>query len=221
MTLEFKNQISIQPLEDSGSGLQFQNAIYIQPKDEGGSGGGTYNINLVGNVENKNGVLSGFSTENYGYFNNPMGATSSNFEIVVKLKLTSASPSKTVRFFGGNIDANNKLDLYIYNGKIYVSVNTWSMTGKTVLDLNTDYYIKVKLDTTTGFITLYLSTTGEFSGEETIEDTRSKTSAQAIPSIFYAGYIPTNTLAFDFGEIDLNGCYIKDGENLVWQGVTK
>ncbi len=40
MTLEFKNQISIQPLEDSGSGLQFQNAIYIQPKDEGSSGGG-------------------------------------------------------------------------------------------------------------------------------------------------------------------------------------
>ena len=40
MTLEFKNQISIQPLEDSGSGLQFQNTIYIQPKDEGGGGGG-------------------------------------------------------------------------------------------------------------------------------------------------------------------------------------
>lgn len=40
MTLEFKNQISIQPLENSGSGLQFQNAIYIQPKDEGGGGGG-------------------------------------------------------------------------------------------------------------------------------------------------------------------------------------
>ena len=190
MTLEFENAIAIQPLENSESGLQFQNSIYIQPKDEGGGGGRTYNINLVGNVENKNGVLSGFSTENYGYFNNPMGATSSNFEIVVKIKLTSAFPSKTVRFFGGNIDDTNKLGIYIYNGKIYVGVNTWSMSGTTVLDLNTDYYIKAKLDTVEGFI-------------------------------FYVGYIPTNTLAFDFGEIDLNGCYIKDGESLVWQGVTK
>lgn len=40
MTLEFKNQISIQPLEGSGSGLQFQNAIYIQPQDEDEGGGG-------------------------------------------------------------------------------------------------------------------------------------------------------------------------------------
>lgn len=36
MSLEFENAISIQPLENSGSGLQFQNTIYIQPKGEGG-----------------------------------------------------------------------------------------------------------------------------------------------------------------------------------------
>lgn len=177
-----------------------------------------YNINTVGTLTNNNGVLSGFSNGNYATIPNgvDLGA---DFEVVFKIKLAQIPDSGTWQgifagengyYFQLSIGDSGKIGLDYGNG------SSWSDFFETTSTLatNTDYYIKVTYDGTA--YKLLLSTDGTTYTEE-----NSQSSNVIIPE--FTGLIGSNkdlTNFFDYGSIDLNGCYIKVDNATVWEGVT-
>lgn len=185
-----------------------------------------YNINIIGSLTNTDGVLSGFSLTNYATLPitfNPMSGNS--WEIVLKVK--------TGERFSGNdtILCRTKNDYYglriqreSSGGHIYVGISTngtstsGSITGTTVLQINTTYWIKVTYNGSNQYA-LSLSTDGE--------NYTSEGSANISGSIYNdttnPTYLGVHTISTDRiwnGTIDLNECYIKLNRAIWWRGVS-
>lgn len=180
----------------------------------------TYNVTIVGNLTNNNGVLSGFSSSNYATTNESITLTSSStFEIVIKV-ITGNTINTTgnaimsyydSRRFAIAVNSSAKAELAIGNGSSWVQI----IQGTTTIQTNSTYYIKTLYNGTS--YELYLSTDGATWNKEA-----TYTSTQVIPSMEGLN-IGVSRVIDEYvwlGSIDLNSCYIKINNNLVWEGVT-
>lgn len=128
-------------------------------------------VNVNGSLTSNNWIFSGFTTNNYLYIPNFNPGTNT-FEIVLKVNPITFNDS--TRFMCSNANGirgfvmgcNPRIRLWMTtNGSSWNL--TSSMNGVTSLVAGTDYWIKYNYDGTT--YRVYLSTTGEFAGEETLE----------------------------------------------------
>ena len=185
-----------------------------------------YNVNIIGNLINNDGVLSGFSASNYAKLNKSFQPGSASWEIVYKIN-TDNTPSGAI--FGNTgftyqnapqvgINSNSKF-------QIYVPANGTQGGGHNIVDGATGTY--TVLANTTYWIKLYF-TGSEYAfdysldGETYIND-YSYTSSTIMyqPNVtFNIGYNSWDVSSVDFftGTIDLNESYIKVNGVTWWQG---
>lgn len=205
--------------------------VCLMPID-GGETVATYTPNgsLFGNVsfDINSGVLSNFSLSNYLKTTDTFNPGSNPWEFTIKF--TTSNDVSTTQFFisdeyigrGCVIGIqNNTLIWYASNSQ---SASNWNIlsgvTGITTLLTNTSYWAKFCF--TGSAYVAYLSTTGEFNGEESEEINVTSS------SLIYGNYKPcygvqitglsTDYLPF-FGTIDLNESSIKINNQIWWQGI--
>lgn len=165
---------------------------------------------IKGSLTENDGVFSGFSNSNYLSLQQPFKLNADTIaEFKVKINLTNNSILSgiigTPNSYGMNfISANDsKLTLYLGNGSSWNILS--AKKGTTLLQTDTDYYIRLLIDK--GTITLLLSTddityTTEFTAVVTISEEYTYNLAYG-RARGYEQYIR--------GSIDLNNSYIKLG----------
>ena len=183
-----------------------------------------YNVSIVGNLVNTDGVLSGFSASNYAELPEIFDTGDNSWEVVLKVK-TGNSLSSNENVIGDGVGAGfNGLYIIIYNSKWALGISSngssWDIadasrdTGQISVATNTDYYLKASWDGSQ--YKLDVSTDGTtYQNSVTINSATKKIAKlQSIGcSAYNAGY------QFN-GTIDLNESYIKINGDFWWQGVT-
>ena len=187
--------------------------------------GTTPNVTIVGSPTIINGVASGFSTANYLKITQIVPLNSANnWEMRVKFKVNSFANEGTIYSEQGNIAYNSKFDVNT-NGKIYYlasnthsdSFNVINITGNTTLSLNTWYWLKAVF--TGSAYNFYLSTNGNFNGEEILDGT--VTSSAKLLNYEWGLGSAGRTDQYHFpldGSIDLSECHIKINDQDWWHG---
>lgn len=105
------------------------------------------NVNIVGNLTNNNGVLSGFSASNYATTPQVFNPASNTWEQVWCFT-TGSSVTSTQSIVGGNTGFANPLFRITSSGYINMLCSTnnssWdvAITGSSALSVNTKYYVK-------------------------------------------------------------------------------
>lgn len=187
------------------------------------------NVNVTGSPTISNGVVSGFSSANYLTLPKVFNPQSSRWELVTKFYLTNGGYQYIIGSANGTTSTSPmSIAVGQYNnahGKLYMMLSsTSSITadicntiGTTVLQVNINYWIKLVF--TGNQYNLYLSTTGEFTGEETLEISINSTSAvyQTTPRL---GVYINNIPLLGDGSIDLTQSYIKINDKIWWKGGT-
>lgn len=181
----------------------------------------TYNVNIVGNLTNNQGILSGFSLGNYATLPLNFSPSQQSYEIVFKFNSNNISDKQIILQIGNVSIVSGLLDIEIYNSKLYFefdseSVQRCYIEGITTLLSNTDYWVKVAYDGISEY-NLYYSTDGSTWNIEGIT-----TSNYYLGSTqnSYIGIDQSLTTGYFNGSIDLNECYIKIDNNYFWQGIT-
>lgn len=178
-----------------------------------------YNVNIIGNLTNTNGVLSNFSTSNYATFE-PFTAGANPYEIVFKFKYNNSGTEQIIWYCGLYTASYGTLSLRITNtSKFYIFFgknNTpyWDINGTTTLQTDTDYWVKLVFNGNNQYY-LYLSTDGV-----TYSSEGSRTSSEKLgdtnTTISQIGIIDRS---YPFqGTIDLNESYIKLNGLMWWRG---
>lgn len=179
----------------------------------------TYNVNIVGNLANNNGILSNFSTGNYAKLPTNFNPSNNPWEIV--FKFTTGNNFNSEVCIVSQTDTNwNGLKLDIDNGHLWFAVNftdntSGSITSNTILNTNTTYYVKIIYDTTN--YRMLISTDGI---NFTLDETLASSKVINIPDDFTIGWMKCATSRYFNGSINLNGSYIKINNMLWWQGAT-
>lgn len=185
-----------------------------------------YGVNIVGSLTNNNGILSGFSINNYAQLNTfPTFNSVSTFEAVAKIKMLTY-PSESYVMIYASANGHPAFNLYIYqNGNVAFDIgnrNSWvvdSERGTKVLSLNTWYWIKVAF---TG--TQYILSWSE-DGTTWTQDAAYSTTTKVGYGANYNFNIGISRGAYDSifsnGEIDLTESYIKLDNNIWWRGEHK
>lgn len=134
------------------------------------------NATVVGELNKNNGIYSGFGTSNY-LQSNFIPDLTNPFTFIMKFKQNStrsynwlfATTGSEHKGFACFINSSNKLFLSTGNS----AGNGWQIdrAGVSELSNNRDYWLKYTFDGTSTH-NVYLSTTGEFNGEETTEFTK-------------------------------------------------
>ena len=184
-----------------------------------------YNVNIIGNLTNNNGVLSGFSSSNYASlpttFNPPQTKV---WEILLKVKTGETFNGMDTIFcrtknnyYGIRIHRNSS------NGCLRLSISRNGTTehttdGTIVLQTNRDYWVKVTFNGT-GRYELSLSTDGINYALEGYILQASLLLDSANPT--YIGNHNVDSTRVWSGTIDLNESYININNAIWWQGVTR
>lgn len=168
---------------------------------------------LIGGATSNNGVLSFVANS---YFEIPNGRQA-DATYVVKFTTPSANPSALKDIL--HIESWEAIEVTTA-GKIYAwdFTNTVEVTLVSTMALNTTYWIKAVHSGTTK--TYYLSTDGEtFNQVASFNDTATDLNFNS-PAVIGNGS-RQNQIGTRFwtGTIDLNGCYIEVGGDVVWQGM--
>lgn len=179
----------------------------------------TYNVNIVGNLTNNNGILSNFSTGNYAKLPTNFNPSNNSWEIVFKFT-TGNNFSSEVCIVSQTDTSWNGLKLDIDSGHLWFAVNftdntSGSITSNTILNTNTTYYVKIIYNTTN--YRMFISTDGI---NFTLDETLASSKVISIPDDFTIGWMKCAPSRYFNGSIDLNGSYIKINNMLWWQGVT-
>ena len=109
-----------------------------------------YNIDVVGSLTNNNGVLSGFTSNDYATFQ-AIAPGATFFESVFKFNCTTTDGEQMV-WYTGEYSANyGALSLRIYENKFYVffgknNGGIFDINGTTTLQPNIDYWVKLTCD---------------------------------------------------------------------------
>lgn len=173
--------------------------------------GGTFNLENateIGTLTNNNGVYSGFGTSNY-LQSTFIPDLTKPFTFIMKFKQNStrsynwlfATTGSEYKGFACFINSSNKLFLSTGNS----AGNGWQIdqAGVSTLSTGRDYWIKYTFDGTSTH-KLYLSTTGEFNGEETTEFTKTNGSGIYSASALLLGHsYPWNSNQYLDGTIDM------------------
>ena len=174
------------------------------------------NVTKIGSLTDDNGVLSGFSTSNYGNIGNFPGNTAS-YEIVIKFMTSNVSSTEI--FLGHNTPGSSSAyytpQLRISNTKLctYGPTNA-GIVGTTTLLANTWYWAKVKWNGTQK--ELWLSTDGQtFTSEGTISVSTSLTGGTLLIG---NGTGESSLAPFTQGTIDLKESYIDINGERWWTG---
>ena len=124
------------------------------------------NVNIVGNLTNNNGVLSGFSSTSWGVLPNNFSPSNNNWVVQIKFKtgtigtvqhlLNSSSLAYQQVEIAIDTDGKMSSNAYINN----TATPLYSILGFTMLNANTNYWVQLEYNNTTGY-TLKLSTDGE------------------------------------------------------------
>ena len=158
-------------------------------------------------------VATGFSSLDYLSVAKNFPTSYSSFEMVFKFKYSNTADYQTI--FGMN-DSGIRIGTYMNRIKVW---GIGGSEGTTYITLDTPYWVKLVYDN--GTYSYYLSTTGAFAGEETLEFTNTS-SEKAGGNAFALGvHYQTGTGAvwvMTYGTIYLKDCYINiDGERW-WTG---
>ena len=178
-----------------------------------------YNIDVVGSLTNNNGVLSGFTSNDYATFQ-AIAPGNVFFDSTFKFNCTTTDGEQMIWYTGLYSASYGALSLRIYENKFYVffgknNGGIFDINGTTTLQPNTDYWVKLTCDGG-GYYNLYLSTDGE---NYTLEG--SKTAWYYLGNdnevVSQIGCVDGNYPLQ--GTIDLNQSYFVYGGSM-WQGVT-
>ena len=181
-----------------------------------------YHVNIIGSLTNNNGILSNFGLFNLAQIPTEVPfANATTFEFVVKFIYHTASANQTI--FTENSDSYFSNIKTLSNGKIYMQLSNnhssflGEATGTTTLIDGTTYYVKFVYNGTA--YKLYLSTTGDFNGEET-EEASITSSVKQTNHLWNFG--SCNNSEYNSpsvaNEIDLKGCYININSLRWWTG---
>lgn len=185
----------------NGSGVYSDFVNYMTNQKSG--------IRIEGDLTDTAGVLSGFSTLNYAYI--PC-ASLDNTEYVIKF--TTGADVTTVQ----NIISDSPL-IWLRIDSGYLTQYVWASDTNTniqAISANTTYWIKIVVSGTTK--NFYISTDGS---TYTATTTASVTDANSHTNTNYPFTLGLkgNSYADPFlGSIDLTGSYIKQGDDIVWNG---
>ena len=172
------------------------------------------------------GVVSGFSGTNYLELPKTFNPQSNTWEMRFKINLSNLNYQYFLGSSGsGTYGSPLAIGVGEYgnpHGKLYTMISSTSSLSKdicdargtTVLSVNTDYWVKAEFTGST--YNIYLSTTGKFNGEETLEITANSTSSvyQATPRL---GVYRDGDICFS-GSIDVTQSYIKINDKMWWHG---
>ena len=173
------------------------------------------NVVKVGSVTDTNGVLSGFSTDNYCIIQAPSGAINS-FEIV--FKVTTSSDTTTTEAVIGQVYTNIHTPQISGAGEIWVGFPTPSgWQGATIISssiyaINTTYWIKMVYDGS--YNKAYYSTDGE---TYTLASEVSNSNGIVWDEPMKIGL--DQTFSPWLGSIDLNESYININGSRFWTGM--
>lgn len=178
-----------------------------------------YNINIVGDLTNTDGVLSGFSANSYATFK-AFAPGVNPYEVVFKFKYDNSTTEQMIWYCGLNSASYGALSLRIWNDKFYVfymknNSAGWDFTGSTTLQTDTDYWVKLAFDGNNQYY-LYLSTDGVTYSSEGSKTTSEKL-GDTNTTISQIGLGAGSSYPFQ-STIDLNESYIKMNGLMYWQG---
>lgn len=202
------------------------------------------NVIQTGTLTRNEGKFGGFSSSNYLSIGKPTEILSldsgnvakkditpltqaDDWEFVVKFK-TPNDFHKSEQYYGWEIwqYQSNYWEQYIASSKkINTYIDRQDKIGDTVLVENTIYYVKTTFSYSQSTYKVYLSTTGEFAGEETLEASFDNIQKR-IPFYYLSqtivfGYNSDTRYAYSttVGYLDMEGTYIKINGEYWWQGV--
>lgn len=202
----------------------------LKPVVKTGAGELSINGTVVGSLTTSStGVISGFSESDYFTLPNLFKPRSSPWERVICFTTGSdISPAQMITFFNPAEDATKTGGgfLSVYEGKVYMSLSSngtsWDIANdnvsNTTLSPNTTYYVKLKFTGTE--YQKWLSTTGEFNGEETLENTvvSSTLIYQESTLCDRFGFRMLSLPQVFTGSIDLSKSYTKINDEYWWKG---
>ena len=178
------------------------------------------NVQIVGGVTSNNGVLSNFSNDNYATFTNSNPIAIDPFEFVIKFKPDNFTNLQAILQLVHNGYSDVTFGITQQKHLTLNFTGYPALTGTTTLS-SQYYYAKIVYDTdTTPVINVYLSTTGEFAGEEILDISGGSIgSFPLFETIDIGRRVGTDT--YFRGEIDLKECYIKANNSMWWTGILK
>lgn len=183
------------------------------------------NVTVVGNPTIVNNVASGFSTANYLTLPELFRPENSPWERVICFTTGSnVSNAQMLNYINLASSSVSGAFLSVYASKIYMSLSSngssWNIVndsvGTTTIQPNTTYFIKLRF--TGSEYQKWLSMTGKFNGEETLENTvvSSTPIYQANSEKDRLG-ARVDAQVFT-GSIDLSKCYGTINNELWWSG---
>lgn len=194
-----------------------------------------YNVELVGDIVNNDGVLSNFDTDNYVILKDvQIDESSSSNEIVIGFT-TSDDVTTAQGIFDTNAETSYSCWwLYLKNATLHFgmgrgsSANTsvLSFTGLYTIEPNTQYYFKFEWINKRTYQRFSISTDG---GNTYVEVYSRNQSVGKYP--YTQGKIALGMAGQDYqkyasspcshflGTFNLNGDYIKENDEFIWEGV--
>ena len=182
---------------------------------------------VVGSPTIDNGVVSGFSSANYLSLPELFRPASNPWERVICF--TTSNDVTTVQqliYINYASDSIAGVHFHINSGKIAAQISSngssWnivgSFLGKTTLSTNTTYYAMIRF--TGSEYQLLLSTTGEFNGEETLENSITSSTPIYQSNTVYdrLGFRSSSLPQVFTGSMDLTKCYGKINGQDWWHG---
>ena len=178
------------------------------------------NVNITGTLTNNNGVLSGFSENNYASLPNVFSPNSNSWEIVSKIKTKSDFSVAQIICHCLGLGQLNIAFIINTSAKLTIHASSngtsWDIltgeTGTTTLTANTEYYVKYAFNGSA--YSAYLST-----DNSTWTTEITYTSSTPIASSYGLMFGSDGTNGRPIASIDLNETYINiDGERW-WTGL--
>lgn len=193
--------------------------LYRNGAKFGGFDGSNY-LTLGARVDN--GILS--VDNNTSYKNILELSQADDWEFVIKFKTPDTFVKQGITYYGWTLwyQAENQWTLYIdRTAKLTLYINGIYAVSENSLVEDTVYYIKLKYSYSESTYKLYLSTTGEFNGEETLEITINDQTKIPNKIIIFGRYETSNDYSYTttVGYIDMEGTYIKINGEYWWKGV--
>ena len=172
-----------------------------------------YGVNLVGNPQNNNGVLSNFSKGSYAVVNYKLPETFSSFEFVIRCTMPNFTDIQGL--FSTNFeDRNNAMTIGFSSNTLWVGCNGVA-TSRSISGAGVEYWWKYVYDGST--VKSYRKT--ETSDYELLTNMDTPSFNGKTGTISF-GVEGSDVLdRYNRGTFNLNGDYIKVDGVIVWEGV--